>query len=526
MAEEIPEQDKRPTLKPSSEKKMWDLAQYVEDHPEKHNQRWRLAKKLYAAWEYRLALEHLQVLNNEWEPKLNVLRYMAATQYRLARYEEAVSSLTAGIETWPDDVSIREQLARVFEMGDRRLEAIKTWKQVLKLDPHHPIAESAAKQLSEEQEKSRTNDLRLVDSDSGIDLSTGQVCPNCGAQNSDAFDRCWLCMAPLSGQSGPLGTPQNKERTTPLVSEEQARFVAGVIVVAMLAISVWLSMGLLGGGDTDGNSSGILRSFEDVYNQELGVTRVITGAVLILFWPLAFWLTLVFFDTKDPIPTDWILLFGLLLGVITFLGSWLPFKSMPNIPIIDGIIAFAVIKGMLKYDWIRGLCVWVTLFTLVITVTLFTIVIVEYRQIGSFYNPLTEFSAIQAFSKEQQLSNTLGSYTVPQYTLPIAQYVTWQSTGSKWLDVRGNNIEFFVKSEIENTPFTFEIKDAVGSTRVFERTTANRFSTLHSVHIGDKYEIIVAGEDGLRVQVTVVGLAHPLFEGDLPPTEKQPQIEP
>ncbi len=68
---------------------VWELAAYVEDHPGDHQQRWRLAKKLYAEREYLLALENLQVLNKEWTPKLNVQRYLAATYYRLGRYTEA-----------------------------------------------------------------------------------------------------------------------------------------------------------------------------------------------------------------------------------------------------------------------------------------------------------------------------------------------------------------------------------------------------------------------------------------------------
>ena len=51
---------------------VWDIAQYVEAHPDNNEQRWRLAKKLYMAWEYRLALEHLQVLKNEWDRNINV----------------------------------------------------------------------------------------------------------------------------------------------------------------------------------------------------------------------------------------------------------------------------------------------------------------------------------------------------------------------------------------------------------------------------------------------------------------------
>ena len=34
---------------------VWDVARYVESHPDDTDQRWRLAKKLYMAWEFRIA---------------------------------------------------------------------------------------------------------------------------------------------------------------------------------------------------------------------------------------------------------------------------------------------------------------------------------------------------------------------------------------------------------------------------------------------------------------------------------------
>ena len=62
---------------------MWEVAQYVESHPDDNDQRWRLAKKFYMASEFRLALEHLSVLKTDWPDRINIRRYLAATQYRL-----------------------------------------------------------------------------------------------------------------------------------------------------------------------------------------------------------------------------------------------------------------------------------------------------------------------------------------------------------------------------------------------------------------------------------------------------------
>ncbi|MCF6283721.1 MAG: tetratricopeptide repeat protein [Candidatus Hydrogenedentes bacterium] len=126
---------------------IWDIARYVESNPDDHEQRWRLAKKLYTAWEYRLALEHLQILKNEGQKRLNILRYLAATYYRLGRYEEATKELRETIAVWPDEVGIYEQLARVLEIAGDHPGAAEMWDKTLELDPHHPVAAHAATRL-------------------------------------------------------------------------------------------------------------------------------------------------------------------------------------------------------------------------------------------------------------------------------------------------------------------------------------------------------------------------------------------
>ncbi len=130
---------------------IWDIARYVESNPDDHEQRWRLAKKLYTAWEYRLALEHLQILKNEGPSRINILRYLGATYYRLGRYEEAVRELEAAIAGWPEEIGLYEQLARVLEIAGDHQKAAAMWDKALELDPHHPMAGHAAARLRSSQ---------------------------------------------------------------------------------------------------------------------------------------------------------------------------------------------------------------------------------------------------------------------------------------------------------------------------------------------------------------------------------------
>ncbi|MBX3179259.1 MAG: tetratricopeptide repeat protein [Candidatus Hydrogenedentes bacterium] len=139
---------------------IWDIARYVEANPDDHEQRWRLAKKLYTAWEYRLALEHLQILKNEGPRRINILRYLGATYYRLGRYEEAIRELEGAIDLWPDEIGLYEQLARVLEIAGDNRRASALWKKALELDPHHPMAAHAAARLMDggpESAKKKTN---------------------------------------------------------------------------------------------------------------------------------------------------------------------------------------------------------------------------------------------------------------------------------------------------------------------------------------------------------------------------------
>lgn len=125
----------------------WDIARYVEANPDDHEQRWRLAKKLYTAWEYRLALEHLQILKNEGPRRINILRYLGATYYRLGRYDESVKELEEAIAIWPEEIGLYEQLARVLEIAGDHLKAAEMWDKTLEIDPHHPMAGHAADRL-------------------------------------------------------------------------------------------------------------------------------------------------------------------------------------------------------------------------------------------------------------------------------------------------------------------------------------------------------------------------------------------
>jgi tetratricopeptide (TPR) repeat protein len=171
-----------------------EIRAYVESHPDDHKQRWRLAKKLYNAWDYRSALEQLEKLREVWPDQVPVLRYLAATHFRLGQYDKAADLLVETIQDHPDDVSLMEQLAKVHEGAGQTEKAIDVWNRVMALKPSRE-AEEALERLgmsmgtmastfhggASGQEVSDHGDDTLIN------------CPHCGAGNDVFSQRCARC---------------------------------------------------------------------------------------------------------------------------------------------------------------------------------------------------------------------------------------------------------------------------------------------------------------------------------------------
>lgn len=487
---------------------MWDIARYVEDHPEDHEQRWRLAKKLYMAWEYRLALEHLQVLKSEWGPRVNVRRYLAATYYRLGRYEEAATELEGAVKEWPDELGLREQLARVYEIMGRREQAAEVWDKIAELDPHHPIANSAVRRLKEPKQDTPAKELRIGESDSGIDLSVGIVCPNCGAQNSAEFDRCWQCHAQLetSGRASRSQAPAKEEPPQPLLTLERLLMLGTVAAVAFLSIGFFLTLRLY----LYGTPNGPLHSFAEVFDRELLTTRAVTGALALFAWPGAIWAALALFKMAENVPPGLVNLAGVFLAALTYVASFVPTAGFIASLLLPSVFSLVIILAFFRLPTAAGLGVWglQLLFSAVAVLAIF--VMCERIQTGIFLNPFTEIPAILRFTQVQQ-SGTVGMNTAPDQELPIRVDVTWKSTGSAWLDRRSGPVHFRVTTESFGGGLMFELKD-LAATRLYEEVRSNPWSGRYWVEAGKAYTIII---DTPRNDAK--GTATLAVEGLLPP---------
>lgn len=215
---------------------MADIAEirtYLASYPDDHQQRWRLARKLYEGGDYASALEELLRVREAWPDHLPLQRYIGATHYRLGQFAEAASVLERAVARNPGDVLLLEQLAKTYEGAGRRHKAIDTWKLVLKFDASPRAIEALERlgvgpntpppgaQASTLQELSTHGDDTLVN------------CPHCGEPNDMFSERCWQCHGDFSVT--PLSVAPGAAPPTPtlVAARPRWRWAALALLVAL-----------------------------------------------------------------------------------------------------------------------------------------------------------------------------------------------------------------------------------------------------------------------------------------------------
>lgn len=485
---------------------IWDIARHVEENPDDHEQRWRLAKKLYMAWEYRLALEHLQVLRNEWDHKVNVVRYLAATYYRLGRYDDAINELETAVKQWPEELGLSEQLARVYEMAGKRERAAEVWQSVSDIDPQHPIAKSAVKRLKKKiiDDHPAEVDLRLEDSDSGIDLSEGFVCPACGAQNSTEYDRCWQCHAALHENHPVKRSGSREKRNLPAPpNPETLGLIAGIAVVVLLAISLYLSITLV---LNDGAE--IPSTLRELFQFRMGITRIIWGVLMLVLWPASLWLSLSLLDARPKVPANFITLSGLALAALLYITTWLPTQVLLLVPLVPAVISLVLILGTLGLPLQKATLVWGLQLGLVTLCAVLGFIVADKSQSERIFNPVFDLPALFRFASQPATTD----YALPPGVTEVAYEVIWKSTGSAWLDARAGETRFRVLSEGGDDVIKFEIQDANG-TRAYNAIFGKQWDFYFPMQAERVYRLLVVGKKGMDVEVLISGLLKPELQG-------------
>lgn len=217
-----------------------EIRAYVESHPDDHKQRWRLAKKLYNAWDYRSALEQLLLLKEVWPDQVPILRYLAATHYRLGKYEEAADVLVQAIKDNPDEVSLMEQLAKIHEGGGNTDKAVDVWTRVLAIKPSR-AAEEALERLgmaAGTMASTMASTMAPGPSDHGND--TLIICPHCGESNDVFSQRCVRCHGDFV-KGGAVELPEEETRRS--FGATGLIFLVSFVIVAAVSVAVfyWLT---------------------------------------------------------------------------------------------------------------------------------------------------------------------------------------------------------------------------------------------------------------------------------------------
>jgi len=464
------------------------------------SQRWHLTKKLYMACEYRDALSHLLILKRNTEWKLNYSRYLAAAYYRLGRYEESIQELESAINTWPHEIPLREQLARAYEVSQNTADAIRVWQHILEIDPQHPIAAPSIQRLSAgPSEPSSESELNLTESDSGIDLAAGVICPKCGARNSVDSDRCWQCHAPLTAPGTP--TPRPQKLPSPPTANRVWTIIIGLATVGLLSAGVYVTLAYAVNRPVAVDDLIVATSVDALLDHEWFPARLAAGCTLLVVWPAILWLAAAT-CCDQPVPFARVLGVSLPAAALTYLLLWLPFRMIPVAFVVPVILTLVTIPIMFPVRLFRALIVWFVQIVLLL-LSLFG-VIIAVTNVATF-NHLDTLLTLET-ARAAQMPD--GAYTFTVSEFPARYIITWKKTGSEWVNGVGQLVRFEITREGSDGQVTTEFLEA-GQTLVYRQNEEPPFSFTHEIAPGRNYELRVKSQENAPVRVSISGLLLP-----------------
>ena len=474
---------------------VWDIAQYVEAHPDNQGQRWRLAKKLYMAWEYRLALEHLQILTNESEKKLNLSRYLAATYYRLSRYDDAIRELEAAISEWPDELGLREQLARTLDVAGRKPEAAKVWEDIARDEPDHPFAKRAVEHLRGRERKDQESAERQTPAAAAAAGLREKSCPHCGAKNSPEFKRCWQCHGPML-ETGKAEEEQEQEPSVSALLQESESpwgLVAGLTIAGLLALGVYLTLRAFSEQQPDALMD-VSQTLSGFLSSTLLMTRVIVGLTALVVWPI-FWRVSALFVGMDEVQNDVLYRCGAVLACVTYLVSWLPGSLIYSIVLVPAVLSAALAFGALKARPVRTFFLWV------VQGAAMAIVVVALLAGRHGIGIVTDVPAMFRFA-----SSDVATSIEREAWVPLGLGLQWESSGSKWLDENASTVRVSVQAAPHTKLIFIELREG-GKTLAFKEFATESYTFEYSPIVPSKtYRLELSGEEGVDVTVSVSGV--------------------
>lgn len=483
-----------------------ELLDYVEKNPNDYEKRWMLAKKLYQNKDYHLALEHLTVLKNEWEPKVNVVRFYAATLYRLGKYDEAIKELQKAIEQWSDEPGLYEQLGKVYVTTENYREAKKVYEKLMTICPDHRWAHLAVDKLRRVIEKKtvRRKPMPVIVA-TDFDLLPESICKRCGADNPRDASHCWKCKEPLKPSStySPVPNLESPQGLFIVLTPEIITLIMSFVLIISLVINIILSV------QTWLRREEILStvplSFWEIYQTTLVFTRIISGFILIAISPLIIRVGLKIVGIKERIPSNLILFVGALVPSILFLCSWLPKPLVIASFVLTPLIAFLIIFGTFGITIPKSLNLTIFhWFVLILSIMIIFTVVESYR-LNTFINPFTQIPAVIRFFQEHKNKSPHSLEYTSEMGLPLEWKISLVSSGSLWLDLTGRSVKLKLFLDTPDE-FTLELNRGETNPIIYDKLKAQLWETQCKLQPEETYTLRVQTSNKTKYKLAIDSL--------------------
>lgn len=471
-----------------------DLLDYVDKNPKDYEKRWKLAKKLYQNKDYTLALEHLIVLKNEWEPHINVYRFLSATLYRLGKFDECIEELKKALEKWDKEPGLYEQLGRALISAGKIEEAKKVYEKLVEICPDHKWAQSAITRIQSFLDKKhmRKTPFPFMFS-SDFDLLPESICKRCGTENKGYIDRCWKCGESLTLETTPPDLRSTEIHLNPLVmlTPEIISLLLGLVTISFISVNIFMSIKF---ALENYKSVHVSLTFWDIYRYELFPARVITSIVLLFISPVFVKLGLNITGLREKIPYNLIILTGLIIASFIDLASWLPKPLFLWGFILVPIFSFLVILGTFAISLLKtlNLCLFQVFMLFISTVIIFSTV--ESHILNTFVNPFTQIPAVARFFKNQYIQPPHIVEIKSPDGSPQIKNISFETTGSYWLDRRANKIKMDLFLDDKDT-FTFEVNKGETKPIIYEKDLLDKWSAYCSVNTNEIFTFKISTEN-------------------------------
>ncbi|HPU96489.1 MAG TPA: tetratricopeptide repeat protein [Candidatus Hydrogenedentes bacterium] len=482
---------------------IWDIEEHLAEHPEDDAARWSLAKRYFAAAEYRKALDHLETLRRQRTLRINEMRYLGATLYRLGRFSEAEQVLKEAIGHWPEEIQLYEQLSRVQEAAGFHEAALETWRQIMARQPDHPLGERAVrrlkKKLDQDQKQKASRSRRLFTTT----LET-RNCPQCGVINTEIAARCWQCGARLHTPAPGDGSDTDTEEETPLPGSTDSRAVPPEIASSMLmllsgglALVCVILVVLVFGPWWRDDSQWIPLSVAEVFQWRSQGGRIAMYLTLLAGWPLALRAGMKVFSQRPRfLPMGIVYLMGVALAELFCVISFIPGPGLLLGCLITAVFSLMGVVLLLELPLISALGVWVIHIIPVILLGAGSFFLAESYLVGEWLSPYRETAAIVRHAREGAAYNTLAG------TTPLESQVTWDSTGSEWLDRRAPEVRLTVLCEKPAKNTSLQIYDESGA-KLFDYVQGQQHVSRFQPVPGRPYRVVVGGDAGIRFSLVM-----------------------